>query len=121
MIGAAAVSDPASTFSDPMTWVNFGVLGLVVLGLLTGWLWTKPASERLVAERDRILEERDKALVQRDAMADVLQERLLPVVSEFITTTRALLPVLQEVQRLQHMVPVLQEFINKANTERGRQ
>lgn len=112
-------------FSDPITWVNFGALGLVVLGLLTGWLWPKPASDRLTQERDRILEERDKAYAQRDAMAEVLQDRLLPVVAEFIVTTKALLPVLQEVQRLQHMVPVLQEFIDQANrggppNERGR-
>lgn len=111
--------DPA-TFSSPMTWINFGVLGLLVAGLLSGWIWAKPSADRMTEERDRILGERDQALAQRDAMAEVLQERLLPVVSEFITTTKALLPVLQEVQRLQHMVPVLQDFINRANESRGR-
>lgn len=101
-----AAAEPGSAFNDPITWVNFGVLGLVVLGFLTGRICTG-------RDRDQLRGERDKAYAQRDAMAEVLQERLLPVVSEFITTTRALLPVLQEVRRLQ-------EFIDKANAPPGQ-
>jgi hypothetical protein len=96
---------------DPTTFVNFGVLGLVVLSLITGWLWTKPSVERLVAEKERALADRDKADAQRDAMSLILQEKLLPVVGDFINTTRALLPVLQEIQQLQKMFPLIQELI----------
>ena len=95
---------------DPITFLNFGVLGLVVLSLITGWLWTKPSVDRLVEEKQRAIAERDKAYAQRDAMAEVLQEKLLPVVGEFIATTAALLPILQQIQQLQQMIPILQEL-----------
>lgn len=106
-----SVAADAPALTDVTTWVNFGVLGLVVVGLLTGWFWTKPSVDRLLEERDRALREKEKADAQRDAMAQVLQEKLLPVVGDFITTTRALLPVLQQFQQLQQMIPILQELI----------
>jgi hypothetical protein len=98
---------------DITSYVNFGVLGLVVLSLITGWLWTKPSVDRLEKERDRALAERDKAEAQRDAMAQVLQERLLPVVGDFISTTRSLIPILQQLQQLQQMIPILQQLIQQ--------
>jgi hypothetical protein len=113
---SAAGDTPALT--DVTTWVNFGVLGLVVVGLLTGWVWTKPSVDKLLEERDRALREREKADIQRDAMAQVLQEKLLPVVGDFITTTRALLPVLQQFQQLQQMIPILQELIRASEVTR---
>jgi hypothetical protein len=105
----AAGSD--ATGFDPVTLLNYGILGVVVICLITGWLWTKPAVDRLVAEKDRAIAEREKADAQRDAMAQVLQEKLLPVVGDFISTTQALLPILQQIQQLQAMVPILQEII----------
>jgi len=108
----------ASTdFGDITSFVNFGVLGLVVLCLVTGWLWTKPSVDRLEKERDRAIAEREKAEAQRDAMAQVLQERLLPVVGDFITTTRSLLPILQQLQQLQQMIPILQAFLQQQGGE----
>lgn len=123
MIAAAAADTSTggggTDFADPITWINFGVLGLLVLGLLTGFIWGKPAVERLIADKERALAERDKAFEQRDAMATVLQDRLLPVVAEFITTTRAFLPVLQEIQRLQHVVPLLEQLARDKNADRS--
>jgi hypothetical protein len=116
-----AADDPGAGLSDVTTWVNFGVLGLVVLSLLTGWLWAKPSVDRLQAEKDRAVKEREHADAQRDAMATVLQEKLLPVVGDFIATTRALMPVLQQLQQLQAMIPILQELIraNDVGDTRG--
>ncbi|MET9262420.1 hypothetical protein [Amycolatopsis sp. NPDC004079] len=118
----------SNQLTDVTTWVNFGVLGLVVLSLITGWIWTKPSVDKLIEERDRAIKQREKADAQRDAMAQVLQERLLPVVGDFITTTRALMPVLQQLQALQQMIPILQELIRssevssdpKAKRRRGK-
>jgi hypothetical protein len=95
---------------DPSAYLNFGVLGLLVVSLLTGWLWTRPSVDRLTEEKQRAIAEKDRAEAQRDAMAQVLQDRLLPVVSDFITTTKALMPLLQEIQQLQQMVPLLHEI-----------
>lgn len=106
-------------FGDITSFVNFGVLGLVVLCLVTGWLWTKPSVDRLEKERDRAIAEREKAEAQRDAMAQVLQERLLPVVGDFITTTRSLLPILQQLQQLQQMIPILQQFLQQGGDRRN--
>lgn len=107
-----------SGLADVTTWVNFGVLGLVVVGLLTGYFWTKPAVDKIIEERDRAIEERKKSDAQRDAMAQVLQEKLLPVVGDFITTTRALMPVLQQFQQLQQMIPILQDLIRASEANR---
>lgn len=109
-----------STFTDPVTWINFGALGLILLGLITGWLWTKPSVDRLTAEKDRAVSEKEKADAQRDAMAQVLQDRLLPVVGDFISTTRALLPVLQDIQQLHQLTPALQELVRQQREPRDR-
>jgi hypothetical protein len=116
-----AADAPGSGIADVTTWVNFGVLGLVVLSLLTGWLWTKPSVDKLQAEKDRAVKDRQHADAQRDAMATVLQDKLLPVVGDFIATTRALMPVLQQLQQLQAMIPILQELIrlNDVGDKRG--
>jgi hypothetical protein len=105
------IAADGSSFTDVSTWVNWGVLGLVVLAIFTGWLWAKPSVDKLIEERDRAIKEREKSDAQRDAMAQVLQEKLLPVVGDFITTTRALMPVLQQLQVLQQMIPILQDLI----------
>lgn len=103
------------------TWVNFGVLGLVVLALITGRLWTKPSVDRLQEEKDRAIKERERADAQRDAMAMMLQDKLIPVISDFITTTRSLLPVLQQLQQLQQMIPVLQDLVRANDSSEARE
>jgi hypothetical protein len=115
---ALETTDPLGVIS---TWANFGVLGLVVLSLITGWLWTKPSVDRLEAEKDRVTAEKEKAEAQRDAMASVLQERLLPVVGDFINTTRNLLPILQQLQQLQQMIPILQQMIRQQEMQLQQQ
>lgn len=120
-------ADTGNSFSDPLTWVNFGVLGLVLVGAILGFIWFKPSVDKVLEERDRLVAERDKLADQRDAMAQVLQDRLLPVVGDFISTTRALLPVLQDIQQLQHLTPLLHELMRvqdeliRRGESRGRQ
>jgi hypothetical protein len=105
-----------SPLTDPATWVNFGVLGLVFLAMISGFIWTKPSVQKILEERDRVVKEREKAEEQRDAMAQVLQEKLLPVIGDFISTTRTLIPILQQLQALQTMTPVLQELVRAEET-----
>jgi len=104
-----SIVDPATTdpggsstpFSDPLTWINLGLAGVVIVLLLTGWLWAKPAVTALLAERDRLLEERNECRAQRDAMAELFQDKALPVLGEFLAVTKVLLPALQEVAKHQ--------------------
>jgi hypothetical protein len=50
---------------DPLSFVQYGVLGIILIMLLTGWLWAKPAVDEM---QKRHLEERK-----------LLEDRLLPV------------------------------------------
>lgn len=108
-----AAGGNGNNFDDPLTWINFGVLGLVIVGAILGFIWFKPSVEKVLEERDRLVAEKEKLAEQRDAMATVLQERLLPVVGDFISTTRALLPILQEIQQLQQLTPLLHELMRQ--------
>src|SRR6266568_8072017 len=117
---AGEAQSTGGTISDVTTWINFGVLGLVVLSLITGWLWTRPSVDKILQDKERAVRDREKADAQRDAMAQVLQDKLLPVVGDFITTTRALLPVLQQLQQLQQMIPILQELIRTGEPSGGQ-
>lgn len=93
--------------------LNYGVLGLVLLAAVFGFVQFKPAVERLLAakdevlaakdqqisqlqaERDRAIAERDEAEEQRDAALAVSQDKIVPLLTEFVGTTQALLPLMQ--------------------------
>lgn len=124
--GEAPTSGDSIDFSNPLTWVNFGVLGLLVLGFITRKIVTKGELDeekedvqrlradlvklrdeqvaevaRIRAERDgftqQMREERDKAQHKVDAMADIYQTSLLPSLNKFLTTIEILMPLLQRV------------------------
>ena len=86
---------PAAGFADPATWVNFGVLGAFFVAWMAGRLPSKSDITRLEKDKARLIGERDKADEQRDLMAATFQRELLPVLTKFLTTTEALLPLLQ--------------------------
>lgn len=88
-------SDAPSGGGDPLGWVNYGVMGLLIAAAISGVIYFRPSVSDLKGERDRALAERDKADDQRDAMASTFQKELLPVLTKFLTTTEALLPLLQ--------------------------
>jgi uncharacterized membrane protein len=75
------------------------VLGLVVLGIFFGWIWAKPAVDRLIAERDRLIEEKMRAEAQRDAAIAIAQDQIVPLLTTFVATTHTLIPLLQEIVR----------------------
>lgn len=83
--------------SELAPYLNYGVLGLLVLGIVTGWLWAKPSVDRLLAERDRLIAEKEKAEQQRDAAINIAQERIVPLLTTFVSTTQTLIPLLQEI------------------------
>ena len=96
--------------SEIAPYLNYGVLGIVVVCLITGLLWAKPAVERLLAERDqqieRLLAERDRLILekqkaeeQRDTAIAIAQDKVIPLLGEFTNVTQTLIPLLQEAIR----------------------
>jgi hypothetical protein len=85
--------------SEIAPYLNYGVLGLFVVAIIMGWVWAKPAVDRLIAERDRLILEKQRAEEQRDAALSIAQEQIVPLLTTFVTTTQTLIPLLQEIVR----------------------
>lgn len=47
---------------SPVELIQYGVLGMVVVALIAGWLWAKPAVDRLLADKDRLITERSQEI-----------------------------------------------------------
>lgn len=43
--------------SSPVEWLQYGALGAVIVALLLGWLWAKPAVDRILRDNDRLQDE----------------------------------------------------------------
>lgn len=69
-------------------WVQYGVLGGVVVSMLLGWMTPKPATHRLEVDKRR-------AEDRRDALVDSFQRDVIPALVEFNRVADALLPLLQ--------------------------
>ena len=111
-----AVTGPGTTSVSPIDAATSSILGYVLsfgpLGLIVvvfGWLLWKgyrlvsPEREAairaqgrsdLVAERDRLIDEKHNAELQRDEALKVASD-LAPLLSTFIASTGALIPILQ--------------------------
>lgn len=83
---------PADGSDQILTFVQYGALGLVILGLIFGWLWAKPAVQQLIKDKER-------AEAQRDELLKQYEEKVLPVVTENTRAARQLSPLLEEVIR----------------------
>jgi hypothetical protein len=81
---------------DPTNWINFGVTGVVIVALIFGWLWPRPGVDQLKEQITAERTEKEKAQVQRDEAYQVAQEKILPLLNEFVQTTQVLMPLLQD-------------------------
>lgn len=70
----AALGAQTGGGGDVVAFVQYGVLGLVVVGFILGWIWPKPAVERL--ERDKV-----RAETQADELARVYQAEIIPTLT----------------------------------------
>lgn len=78
----AAELDPANHLID------FGVLGIIVVLFIFGYLIAKPTYDQ--ARRDK-----ERAEAQRDALIKVYEEQVIPVMRE---TAEVVVPVLNEIR-----------------------
>ncbi len=97
-----------ATSDSPLEFVQYGALGLVIVALLLGWLWARPAVERVIAGLEarvvQITEDKERAEAQRDALIVTMQDKVLPVLAQTSQVNEAMKPVLTEV------VKALEEF-----------
>jgi hypothetical protein len=82
------VDSNAATF-NPLDYLQYGALGLVIVALLTGYLWTKPSVERLVEDKKRAEE-------QRDAIFKTFQEQVIPLMASSTESIKAVIPVIRD-------------------------
>jgi hypothetical protein len=61
----------SSAPDNVIEFVNFGVLGLVVVALIVGWIWPKPSVDRLLKDKDRLLGHQAK---QIEALGQQMRE-----------------------------------------------
>jgi hypothetical protein len=74
---------------NPLTLLNFGVLGILVALLLFGWLWPKHAV-------DDLKKDKAKAEERSDAMIKAWQEQVLPALVASNAALTAIKPVIED-------------------------
>jgi hypothetical protein len=77
--------------------VNAGVLGLVFFLFLTGRLHSDSEVGRLTSENNRLVTEKREAEERRDEALRVANEKLVPLLVNFVNVTSVLIPLLQQV------------------------
>lgn len=102
---ATSVTPIGNVTGDTISYIlSFGPLGVGIVLFGLGYIVPKTvmasavASSRadLVAENARLIEEKHEAEQQRDAALKIAQEQVVPLLTSFVGTTSALLPLLQE-------------------------
>ena len=63
------------TEPDPISFAQFGVLGLIIVAAFAGWIWFKPAVDNLLNRLERL----EKKLDDRE---DFIRTVVMPAVSE---------------------------------------
>ena len=64
--------------SDPTALVQFGVLGVILMLVLFGYLWAKPAVDEIKAQVITERTGRERAEAQRDSLIETYQTEVLP-------------------------------------------
>lgn len=56
---------------SPIELVQYGAIGIVLIGFVLGWIWAKPAVERLLKDNDRLVEDFHKKV---DTLIDEVRQ-----------------------------------------------
>jgi hypothetical protein len=83
---------------DPTSLIQFGVLGVILMLVLFGFLWAKPSVDRLIADKE-------KAEQQRDDLMETFQTQVIPVLAEVKDrVVPGINSILSEQQRLNGLI-----------------
>jgi hypothetical protein len=101
---ADSVTPIGAASGDIVTYIlSFGVLGIAAVLFGLGYIVPKNAVDRaradLVKENERLIAEKNKAEEQRDAALGIAQTQIVPLLTSFVATTSALIPLLQDLVR----------------------
>ena len=86
-----------TTSGTPLDFIQYGVLGLVIVSLLLGWLWAKPAVEQLRSELAQARADKARAEAQRDALMETMNGTVLTALAQSSQVHEAMRPILAEV------------------------
>lgn len=72
--------------SDPnlLELAKWGPAGIVILGFVSGWLWAKPAVERLQKDLDRALADLREVRKEQRELEAAQREIVIPAIIRFI-------------------------------------
>jgi hypothetical protein len=93
LVASVFAQDGGGTSFDPVNFVQYGALGLVIASLLMGWLWAKPAVDRLLADKQK-LEDRN------DALVNTYETRVMPVLADTASAVKEITPMVGELPDL---------------------
>lgn len=80
-----AAADP---FLDVLA--KAGPAGVVILGFVSGWLWAKPAVERLQKDLDRALADLREVRLEQRELEKANREVVIPAIVRFIEVAEQL-------------------------------
>lgn len=118
--GEGPAVSPVDTVTNTVVgyWLSFGAVAVV--GAVLFWQYQWPGKARLrirdearadlAAENQRLREALAHAEHQRDEAMGIANEKLLPLLANFVAITGGMVPVLQQVVALQ---PLLLQLLNR--------
>lgn len=74
----------AATDPNLIELAKWGPAGIVILGFASGWLWAKPAVERLQQDLDRALADLREVRKEQRELHAANQEIVIPAITRFV-------------------------------------
>lgn len=79
---------------DPLTLVQWGPLGVTLALIIFGFLWAKPAVDRLLVDKER-------AEAQRDSLISTYEKEIIPALRDYNTTAQTMLETVPDCRRVE--------------------
>lgn len=99
-------------------WLSLGATGIISFVLFWLYVWPGKQAQRirdearsdLTAENQHLREALAKAEVQRDEAMSIAQDRIVPLLANFVAVSGGLTPLLQQIVAMQ---PLLLQLLNR--------